>query len=77
MARHPKAKIRISAVQLVCRKCGATIGIDLGGREPYCESEWNEVTFPPTDVCICDDCGKKHSVPNLGQIIGKIMGVRT
>lgn len=76
-ASYPKAKVRISSVQLVCRKCGATISIDLGSREPYCVNEWNEVRFPPTDICLCDNCRKKHSVPNLGQIIGKIIGVRS
>jgi ribosomal protein S27E len=72
---HPKAKVRIYTVQLVCRKCGDIICVDLGGDYDEEQSEWNECEFPP-DVVVCGECGKKHASPDLSRIIGKVMGVR-
>lgn len=74
---YPKAKIRISEVQLVCRKCESVIPVpDPDDPDDSDVNEWNEVQYPPTNTCTCEICGKKHSVPDVGMFIGKTMGVR-
>ena len=69
---QPRAKVRISAVQLVCRKCGEIL---VSADDDT--NEWDECEYPPDIIFTCDNCGKKHTAPNISSIINKVIAVRT